>query len=61
MAQRHKFEPGDRFRGKRDGVKAWVRDQIGTILGPGPSPGEYHVRFDSGEESWVMSNWIEKL
>ena len=55
-----KFQPGDRFRGRPEGVKAWIRDEPGTIIERGPGAGEYHVKL-SGEETWVQVNWIDRV
>jgi len=57
-AQR-KFQPGDRFVGKPDGVKAWIRDEPGVVLDYHAVTGEYHVRLDNGDETYVRANWID--
>jgi hypothetical protein len=55
---RRKFQPGDKFRGRSEGVKAWIREQTGVVLSYHEPSQEYHVRLDNGEIAYVAANWI---
>lgn len=60
MGRPDKFLPGDKVIGHAEGKPAWIRNERGTVIDRRPDTGEYTLRLDNGEITYVRSSWIEK-
>lgn len=60
MSRPNKFQPGDKVIGHADGKPSWIRNERGTVVERRTDTGEYTLRLDSGEITYVKSTWIRR-